>query len=152
MNIKNACIFLGVSRSGFYASLHETPSKHTVEDAVLKKYIKDIFLEHKRRYGTRRIKAVLKRKGLSISRRRIGRLLREQGLYTKGVRRKYIHYSRNINYISDNILNQNFDIKKKNTVWYGDITYIPTEEGTLYCSVYIDGFTPSCIAYSIKII
>lgn len=83
MNIKKVCIFLGVSRSGFYASLHETPSKHTVEDAVLKEYIKDIFLEHKRRYGSRRTKAVLKRKGLSISRRRIGRLLREQGCTPK---------------------------------------------------------------------
>ena len=150
LNIKNACTFLGVSRSGFYASLHETPSKHTVEDAVLKDQIKAIFLEHKCRYGTRRIKAVLKRKGLHVSRRRIGRLLKEQGLYTKGVRRKYIHYTKNSKYISDNIVNQQFNIKKKNAVWYGDITYIPTEEGTLYCSVYIDGFTRSCVAYSIK--
>lgn len=116
MNIKNACIFLGVSCNGFYASLHETPSKYTVEDAVLKDPIKDIFLEHKCRYGILRIKAVLKRKGLNVSRRRIGRLLREQGLCTIGVRRKHIHYTKNITYISENILNQNFNIKKKNTV------------------------------------
>ncbi len=67
LNIRNACKFLGVSRSGFYASLRRPPSKHSIEDAVLKDQVKDIFLEHKRRYGARRIKAVLKRQGLNVS-------------------------------------------------------------------------------------
>lgn len=67
LNIKNACEFMDVSCSGFYASLNRAPSTHIIEDEVLSERIKSIFTEHKGRYGTRRI----------------GRLLRKQGLYTK---------------------------------------------------------------------
>ena len=150
LNIRNACSFLGVSRSGFYASINRPVSNHIIEDEVLKDEIKNIFTNHKGRYGTRRIKVVLKNEGHVVSRRRIGRLLKEQGLYTKGTKRKYINYTKNIKYISENIVEQKFDISLKNTVWYGDITYIPTTEGTLYCSVYIDSFTRKCIGYSIE--
>ena len=47
-------------------------------------------------------------------------------------------------------MKQQFNIKKKNTVLHADITNIPTEEGILYCSVYIDGFTLHCAVYLIK--
>ena len=141
---------MGVSRSGFYASLKRLPSTHMIEDEVLSERIKDIFTEHKGRYGTRRIKVVLENESLTVSRRRIARLLRKQGLYTKGARRKFTRHSKDITHLRGNIVNQNFDIKSKNSVWFGDITYIPTTEGNLYCSVFIDSFTRKCIAYSIK--
>ena len=87
---------------------------------------------------------------MSVSRRRIGRLLTKQGLCTKGARRKFVRYSKDVTHLRGNVINQNFDVKYKNSVWFGDITYIPTTEGNLYCSVYIDSFTRKCIGYSIK--
>lgn len=97
LNIRNACKFLNVSRSGYYAFLKRGPSKHSIEDEALKEEIKSIFTEHKGRYGTRRIKAELEVDGMIFSRRRIGRLLREQSLYTKGIKRKYITYKKILN-------------------------------------------------------
>lgn len=85
-----------------------------------------------------------------MSRRRIGRLLREQSLYTKGIKRKYISYTKNIKYHKENIVQQKFNVKERNKIWYADITYIPTAEGNLYCNVYIEGYTRKCIGYSIK--
>ena len=41
----------------------------------------------------------------------------------------------------ENILNQVFTSNKKNKVWVGDITYIPTKHGWLYPAVFIDIFS-----------
>ena len=49
-----------------------------------------------------------------------------------------------------NLVNQDFQAKKSNQIWFGDITYIPTQEGRLYCSVYIDCYTRRLVGYSIK--
>ena len=39
-------------------------------------------------------------------------------------------------------MNQDFKANCKNQIWFGDITYIPTQEGMIYCSVFIiDCFT-----------
>ncbi|EKA2552378.1 IS3 family transposase [Listeria monocytogenes] len=86
---------------------------------------------------------------LTVSRKRVGRLLCKQGLYTKGRRRRY-HKQRTALYKSPNLVKQNFRAQEPNQIWFGDISYIPTQEGTLYCSVFIDCFTRKCIDFSIR--
>ena len=93
---------------------------------MLKDRIKAIFLEHKRRYGSSRIKICLAKEGLRVSRRRINRLLKCQGLYAKGQRR--YRKPKTANHTNTNLVNQQFQTKQKNQVWYGDISYIPTQE------------------------
>ncbi|GAG03719.1 unnamed protein product, partial [marine sediment metagenome] len=38
-------------------------------------------------------------------------------------------------------MNRKFDVKQKNKVWAGDITYIPTKEGYEYLMAYLDLFS-----------
>ena len=74
--------------------------------------------------------------------------MHNQGLYLRGVRRKYRKSSLAISH--PNMINQDFTAKEVNQIWFGDIPYIPTHEGNLYCSVFIDYFSRKIVGYSIK--
>ncbi|MBC6303690.1 IS30 family transposase [Listeria immobilis] len=71
-SIKRLCYYVGVSCSGYYVFLNRSPSNLEIENAVFSEYIRNIFFEHKGRYGARRIQITLKRTyDLSISRKLI---------------------------------------------------------------------------------
>lgn len=150
LSISEACRCLNVSRAGYYLFCHREPSNLEIGNETLAELLKKIFLEHKGRYGARRIKFVLQKEyQLTISRRRITRLLHAQGLYTRGVRRKYRRQKTACCSVQKNLINQNFSVKSPNSVWFRDITYIPTAEGTLYLSTYIDAYSCRVIGYLI---
>ena len=121
-----------------------------IEDEQLTQKICTVFNDHKRRYGAKRIKKCLAHDELCVSRRRITRLMRENGLVAKGCRYHYRKYNTTHQNERPNLINQVFKTKAKNKIWFGDITYIPTSEGTLYLSVFIDLFTRKCIGYSLR--
>ena len=75
---------LEVSRSSFYAWLAQAElSVRALENKQLTDEIKMIFIAHRCRYGSRRIKRSLINKGYRISRRHVGKLMRVQDLYCK---------------------------------------------------------------------
>ena len=84
LNIKRACKILNVSRSGYYKYLECKPSSRDIENEVLSAEIKKIFEEHKGRYGSLRISKVLEQNGIKVNRKRVARLMRLMGLYSKG--------------------------------------------------------------------
>lgn len=53
--IKKACKLLNVLRSGYYKYVSWKPSPHTIENDLIRAKIKQIFAEHKGRYGSERI-------------------------------------------------------------------------------------------------
>lgn len=117
---------------------------------MLSDLLTSIFQEHKGRYGSRRIQFILHRDyQLKVSRRRITRLLQSQGLYTRGARRKFRRQQQENPIIQQNIVNQNFKVKARNEVWFGDITYIQTVEGRLYLSSYLDAYSRRIVGYRI---
>ena len=104
--------------------------------------IKDVFQEHKGRYGARRIQKVLEQQQIKVNSKHVSKLMSEHGLVAKGSHKSY-HYQPNKNSYDEkaNILNQVFQAKQKNNIWVGDITYIPTKHGWLYLAVFIDLFS-----------
>lgn len=144
------CIILKVARSGYYKHIKRTPTKRDTENEVLKEYIKKIFIEHKGRYGTKRIQIALRNSGIYISKKRITKLMRAQGLYAKGARYKYKYHKKQFPLPTRNIIDQNFHTLSKNKVWFGDITYIQTHEGSLYLSVFLDLYNRKVVGYSIS--
>ncbi|MBC1492434.1 IS3 family transposase [Listeria booriae] len=150
MSIKRACEYFNVSRSGYYAFVNRSPSSLTLENEVLSEIIRAIYFKHKGRYGSRRIQVELKQEHqLAVSRKRIGRLLRKQGLYTKGKRRKYKKQAAD-RCANPNLIKQNFHANEPNQTWFRDISYVPTQEGMLYCSVFIDCCTLTCAEFAIR--
>ena len=148
-SIKKACKALNVSRAGYYKYLNHKPSKREIENQVLKDEILQIFEEHKGRYGSIRIAKVLSTKGIFVNRKRVSRLMRELKLYSKGTRYRYKHYNQKSSAIErPNLLNQIFHTDKRNTIWVGDITYIPTRKGMLYLAVFLDIYSRKVVGWS----
>ncbi|WP_409563862.1 IS3 family transposase [Methylomonas koyamae] len=71
---------MNVSRSSYYAWLHRPPSATVKDDQSLTKIIVEAFKKSRETYGTRRLKKVLFRQDRMVSRRRIGRLMRDAKL------------------------------------------------------------------------
>ena len=103
----------------------------------------------RKNYGTRRIKDALKKQETRVSRRRIGRLMREEDLQVQTKRKfKVTTDSNHDKPIAPNLLEREFTVNTPDTVYVGDITYIPTREGWLYLAVVIDLFSRAVVGWS----
>jgi putative transposase len=124
------CETLGVSLSGYYAWKKRPMSKHQREDNQLAEHIQEVYQACRQVYGSPRIHAELQARGITSSRKRVARLMREWGL--SACRRHH----RTITTRSDpgarvapNLLDQDFTASRPNEKWTGDITAVWTYEG-----------------------
>ena len=91
------------------------------------------------------------RRRATVSRKRVARLMREQGL--RGRRRgrqPRTTDSRHTLPIAANVLNRAFDVATPNTVWAGDITYLATREGWVYLAVLLDLWSRRVVGYAMS--
>lgn len=145
------CEILGIGRTSYYDWLKSQPSPRDLENQQLSALIKGIFVESRNTYGTRRIRRMLMRSGINISRRRVGKLMKEQDLCCKTKRKfKATTDSNHSLTISPNILNRDFSATAPNQKYVGDITYIWTLEGWIYLAVLLDVFSRKVVGWSIK--
>jgi hypothetical protein len=85
LSIERMCQMVPVSRRGFYRSLQE---RHPVEEEMeVRTAIQHIALEHRRRYGYRRISAELRRRGMPVNHKRVAGIMREDNLLAVQPRR-----------------------------------------------------------------
>lgn len=151
LSITETCTVLKVSRAGYDKHKQHFPSATAIENEVLSELLANIFQEHKERYGSRRIQFIRHRDyQLRVSRRRITCLLQAQGMVNRKARRKYRWQQLENPMVQNNRTNQNFAVSDKNVLWFGDITYIQTAEGTLYLSTYIDAYSRRVVGYQIE--
>jgi putative transposase len=145
------CKVLKFSRSGYYRWFCEGPSNRELENQKLTISIKEVFEESKRTYGSPRVTAALKRRGVNVSKPRVAKLMRLNSLKGK-VRKKYrvTTNSNHIYAISDNHLDRNFKPNALNEAWVSDITYIRTNEGWLYLTTVIDLYDIQVVGWSLS--
>jgi len=67
---------LGVSRSGFYAWVRRAPSDRDLADGGLAEQVREVHADSRGTYGTRRVHAALRHRGLRDGRKRVERLMR----------------------------------------------------------------------------
>jgi transposase InsO family protein len=148
-SIEKMARVLGVSRSGYYDFLEKEKSAREVENERLKEQIKSIHEKSRRVYGSPRIHNELKKQGKKCSRRRVAKLMREEGIQAKMRKRwKKTTCANEKAEPSANYLDQNFRTEEPNKVWASDITYIWTEEGWLYVAVVMDLFSRKIVGLS----
>jgi putative transposase len=145
------CRVLDVSESGYYAWRKRPQSQHTREDARLTTQIQDLFVARRGVYGSPRIHADLKALGWRTSRKRVARLMQENGM---DARRKPFHpittRSNPKHAVAPNLLQQDFTAERPNEKWTGDITSIPTAQGWLYLAVILDVFSRRVIGWAMS--
>jgi putative transposase len=129
-----------VSKSGFYAWIRRGPSRRRHEDeTVLGPQIRITFERSRQTYGCMRIGEILKHSGIGTSLRRIRRIMVQNNLVPKKVRRyKRTTISGGQMRIAPDLVKRQFSCQTPNTVWISDITYIWTLEGWLYLAIILD--------------
>jgi putative transposase len=148
-SVSSLCRILEVSRSGYYEWCGRSPSAHADADQQLQTKVQHYFAQGRGTYGTRRIKHLLAQEGLQVSRRRIGRLLTQAGLRCKTRRKcKAPTAAGHAQRVAPNQLNREFMVQKPDTVYVGDITYLPTGEGWLYLAVVLDLCSRAVVGWS----
>jgi len=137
--VRRMCRLLQVSRSGYYEWLRRPLRAQTEAEQHLHDKIRQYFAQGRGTYGTRRIKHLLAQEGQQVSRRRIGRVLAQAGLRCKTRRKcKAPTAAGHAQTVAPNQLNRAFTVQQPDTVYVGDITYLPTGEGWLYLAVVLD--------------
>ena len=143
------CRVLEVSKSGYYAWLKRAPSERTCRDDVLKKRIRRIHQESDGTYGRPRIYAELVEEGERIGEKRIGRLMKADGLEGVSRRRKIFTTRRDPDAsAAPDLIDRNFRAGGPNQVWVSDITYIPTWSGFLYLAVVLDVWSRRIVGWA----
>jgi len=134
------CKVFKISRSGYYDWLEKKPSERQLQGIKLNHEIQLIYTASKRRYGSPKIANELTAKGWSVSRPRVARIMRKEGLRSI-VNKKFRCVTTQSDHgfpIAENHLNRDFKAKLPGKKWVSDITYIRTKQGWLYLTMIMD--------------
>ena len=86
-SVKRCCELLEVSRAAFYQRLDPTPTPRQLSDAELLEKIRAIHAESDGTYGSPRVHRELRDRGVCVGKRRVARLMRQDGLEGRCKRR-----------------------------------------------------------------
>ena len=147
LSIERMCQLAGVSRAGFYRSLLER--EPVAEDMAVRSAIQQIFVEHKRRYGYRRVSAELRRRGMLANHKRVARLMREDNLLA--VQPKSFVVTTDSDHELEVYLNLASRMKLTgiNQLWVADITYIRLRREFVFLAVILDGFSRKVVGWEL---
>ena len=136
------CRVLAVSASGFYAAQRRAPSARAVRDQYLRLQVRTAHERSDRTYGAPRVHRELRAQGHRVARKRVARLMREDGLLVHRRRRRVVRTtdSAHAHPVSPNRLARRFNVTgvRLDQVWVSDLTYVPTREGWLYLAIVLD--------------
>lgn len=147
--VRVLCRTLLVSTSGFYAWCRRGLSRRAQEDAALKVGIRAAHAASGKTYGSPRVHEDLKADGQQVGRKRVARLMQEEGLEGQRKRRfRVTTDSKHSHPVAENELNRNFTASAPNKVWVTDITYIWTRAGWMYLAAILDLFSRRVVGWS----
>ena len=150
--IRVLCRTLGVSPSGFYAWQARPPvSRRARQDARLRHQLRLAHGASSGVYGSPRLHQVLHQAGQRISRKRVIRLMRLEGL--RGRARRRVRATTVVDphaQPATNHLARRFTVAAPNRVWAADITGLPTHEGWLYLAVVLDLWSRRVVGWALR--
>jgi putative transposase len=135
--ITKLCQYLHVSASGFYASRGRPESVHVQTDRRLRVLVRAAFDASRHRYGSPRIHEDLIEQAVHVSRKRVVRVMQEEGLRAR-LRKRYksTTMSDHDQPVAANLLDRRFDADAPNRCWVGDTTeFVIGGSGKLYLAV-----------------
>ena len=147
------CETLQVCRSAYYAWQKSADNIHEQQDQRLQPMVQNIFIQHRRRYGARRIAKELSGMGESCSRSKAGKIMGQMGLIAiqpRSFKPRTTNSKHTLGY-SPNLLINGIDVVRVNQVWVGDITYIPLPSTFAYLSMLMDLFSRKIVGWSLDL-
>ena len=152
-DISTCCAALKVSRSGYYAWLDRPLSSRKLANKKLTEQIKQIWEDSRESYGLPRIFNKLKSEKILVGKNRVHKLMKLNSI--EGVGKKKFKVTTTDSNHKSPIAARIFktedhaaQVTKPNQFWGGDITYIDTDEGWLFLSIFLDLFTRKVVGFS----
>lgn len=141
-----------VTRSGFYAWQRRPESAHARRDRHLRVRVRASHEASRRAYGRPRIWKDLVDEGERISEKRIGRLMREEGLVARARRRfKVTTMSDHDQPVAANVLDRQFTADRPNQRWVGDTSEFLVGSGTkLFVAAILDLFSRYVVGWAVS--
>ena len=149
--LADLCRVLGVSRSGFHAWRTRGLSPHQRRDEQLAVEVVAIHERSRKTYGSPRVHAELRARGMPTGRKRVARLMRTRGLVARCKRRfRRTTDSRHSQPIAPNLVARDFVTVAPNKIWVTDVTAIWTLEGWAYLAVMLDLFSRRIVSWAMS--
>jgi putative transposase len=140
--VRRMCVLLEVQPSGYYAWTHRSPCDREVRRLELLEQIRRV---HERPqqgvYGSPRVHEALRKQGVTCSRKRVERLMREAQIRSSIQGRRFRVMTTDSEHghpVAENLLDRNFQQARVDRAWAVDITYVATDEGWLYLASVMD--------------
>lgn len=147
--VRTLCRVMQVSPSGFYAWRSRLPSPRYLADLALKVKIRGIHERSRGTYGRPRVHAELKDDGEHVSPKRVGRLMREDGLRGASRRRHTVTTRKHPDARpAPDLVGRNFNVAEPDQLWVADITYVPTWAGFLYLAIVLDACSRRVVGWA----
>ncbi len=149
--IKRLCQIMGVSPRGYRAYCGRPLSHSQCKDLVVLAHIREQFALSLGSYGRPRMTKELKEAGVAVGHRRVGRLMRDNGIRVERSKKYKVTTDSNHSFnIAPNLLDGDFHATAPNQKWAGDISYIWTREGWLYLAVIIDLYSRRVVGWAVS--
>jgi hypothetical protein len=137
---------LDIAESTYYGWLKQTrqPSDRAMVDRGLLSNIYEIRTNSRRTYGSDRVWRQLRRGGFQVSRKRVERLMRQQGWQGAFLRRGWRHGSTRQDpkaVPAPDRVQRDFTAPAPNPLWVADATRIPCGEGVFWLAAVRDAFS-----------
>ena len=145
------CTVLGVSRAGFYAWRSRAPSPRQEQDEKLRILVREAHLRARRTYGSPRVHLALRRQDIRVSRKRVIRLMRAEGLVARARRRyRCTTMSDHEQPVAANLLGREFTAARPNERWIGDTTELVTSGGRVYLAAILDLYSRFVVGWALS--
>jgi len=146
LSVERMCRLADVSRAGFYRYLRGR--SRVEEEITIRSAVQDIVLEHRWRYGYRRVTAELRAQGMAVNHKRIARIMQQDNLLA--VRLEWLRPGQHIRAarIYLNLANR-MTLSGLNQLWAADITYIRLACEFVYLAVVLDVFSRKVIGWAL---
>ncbi len=149
LSVERMCQVSGVSRAGYYRSLAtEQPEQ---EQMQVRSAIQQVVLEHRHRYGYRRVTRELRARGLAVNHKRVLRMMREDNLLAVQPRQFVVTTTDSSHSLEVAVnLARRLNLSGTNQLWVADITYIQLWREFVYLAVVLDGFSRKVVGWALS--
>lgn len=143
---------LEVSRSNYYKTLNKPNDKLSKYDPKIVDAVDSIWKSSKKTYGLIRIQKKVKEIDKSYGSRRIRNIMRLKGIEGKRDRKYRVvttdskHNSR----IAPDLVKRKFEPSEKDKIWVSDVTFIPSSQGWLYLCIIMDLYSRRIVSWELS--